>query len=138
VTLASWSDIWLNEAFATYGEWLWLDHIGLDDLDRAAEGALEAKRMMPGSPTGSPRVDELFGFNSYQGGAVVLHALRGTIGDEAFFEVLRSWVQDNIGTSRSTADLIELASKVAGEDLTDFFETWLYSNEVPAVYPSAE
>ena len=59
--------------------------------------------------------------NSYDGGAVILHALRKTIGDDLFFTLLRRWVADNNGTSRTTEDFVALANKVAGQDLTEFF-----------------
>ena len=136
VTLARWQDIWLNESFATYGEWMWLDHVGLQTLDDAAQSALAQKQTIADESTADPTVDGLFGFNSYEGGAVTLQALRLTIGDDAFFTLLQRWVADNNGTSRTTADFIEQASKAAGTDLTAFFETWLFSTTVPSAYPS--
>ena len=72
----------------------------------------------PGSPA-DPGVEDMFGCNSYDGGAVVLHALRLTIGDDAFFELLRRWVADNNGTSRGTGEFIALAEEVAGRSLAD-------------------
>ena len=84
----------------------------------------------------SPTADELFGFNSYEGGAVVLHALRLTIGDDAFFALLRRWVADNLGESRHTEDFVALASEVAGTDLTAFFDEWLFAEVVPDEFPT--
>ena len=97
VTPADWSDLWLNESFASYGQWLWLDHIGLWDLEAQAEANLR-QRQSPTEPTGEPTRGNLFGYERYDGGAVVVHALRGQLGDEAFFELLRRWVADNDGT----------------------------------------
>ena len=77
----------------------------------------------------------MFGFNSYDGGAVILHALRKTIGDDLFFTLLRHWVADNNGQSRTTEDFVALANKVAGQDLTEFFATWLYADTLPATFP---
>jgi aminopeptidase N len=132
VSPARWIDIWLNESFATYGEWLWLDHLGLRTLDESANAALATRE--PGS-TATPPVEEMFGFNSYDGGAVILQALRKTIGDERFFSLLRLWVANNNGKSRTTDDFVALADDVAGQDLSEFFSTWLYASTLPATFP---
>jgi aminopeptidase N len=137
VSPGRWIDIWLNESFASYSQWLWFDRIGLGTVEQQAERALAERAVRPGPATGAPSADELFGFNSYDGGAVVLHALRLTIGDDDFFTVLRRWVADNNGTSRVTDDFIALAEQVSGEDLGVFFDTWLDSPTVPTAYPEA-
>ena len=74
----------------------------------------------------------MFGFTTYQGGAAALGALRSEIGDERFFELLRRWVADNDGSSRTTEDFIALAEEVSGTDLTAFFDEWLYAEHLPA------
>jgi aminopeptidase N len=135
VTPTRWEDLWLNESFATYGEWLWLDHTNLIDLDTTAAEVLAA-RQLPGDPTGAPSdAAALFGFDRYEGGAVVLHALRREIGDTAFFALLQRWVAQNTGTSRTTADFIALAEETAGRDLTAFFDDWLFARSLPATFP---
>ena len=134
VTPADWSDLWLNESFASYGQWLWLDHIGLWDLEAQAEANLR-QRQSPTEPTGEPTRGNLFGYERYDGGAVVVHALRGQVGDEAFFELLRRWVADNDGASRTSADFIALAEEIAGEQLDEFFDAWLYADALPPEYP---
>ena len=135
VSPATWSDIWLNESFATYGEWMWLDHAGVSAIDDEANSALTIRSEEPGNATATPDVDEMFGFNSYAGGAVVLHALRATIGDERFFETLRRWVAENTGESKTTADFTSLAAEVSGTDLDAFFDDWLFAAQLPAGFP---
>jgi len=132
VSPARWQDIWLNESFATYGEWMWSDHIGIADLDATA--MYELNYRSPGS-SADPTADSLFGSNSYGGGAVVLHALRLTIGDDAFFELLTRWVAENNGESRTTEDFIALATDVAGKPLPQFFDEWLYAAMPPTEFP---
>ena len=132
VTLARWDDIWLNESFATYLQWLWFDHAGLTPIEQSAEWGREGRT---DRPTGKPTLEDMFGMNSYDGGAVVLHALRGTVGDAKFFEILRRWHTDNRGQSRRTADFIALAEQVSGRDLDKFFGEWLFAAKVPDRYP---
>lgn len=80
-------------------------------------------------------MDELFGFNVYDGGALVVHALRLEVGDDAFFTLLRRWIDDNAGTSQRTDAFTDLASEVAGGDLTVFFDAWLHAEDLPASLP---
>jgi len=134
VTPADWSDLWLNESFATYGQWLWLDHTGLFPLEAQADTNLAFRQDFTGS-TAEPSVDDLFGYERYDGGAVVLHALRLEMGDDAFFTLLQRWVADNNGTSRRTEDFVALASEVVGRDLTTFFDAWLFAEDIPDQYP---
>ena len=133
VSPARWTDIWLNESFATYGEWMWLEHVGYQSVENSATFGL-TRVAMPRS-TARPSAGELFAFNSYGGGAVILHALRRTIGDDLFFTLLRRWVTDNSGTSRTTDDFVALSNEVAGQDLTEFFATWLYADKLPESFP---
>ena len=136
VTPSMWQDIWLNESFATYGEWMWLEHIGEMSVVDRANGELE-HRHDGSTATGKPGVDAMFGYEVYDGGAVVLQALRLTIGDLAFFQTLQTWVKDNVGTSRSTTDFIALVEKVTGADLTQFFKDWLFATDLPQQFPAA-
>ncbi len=135
VTPADWSDLWLNESFATYGQWLWLEHSGGGVVEHEAQTALRF-RQTPSEPTAKPSAANLFGFERYDGGAVVLHALRKEIGDDAFFALLQRWVADNVGTSRTTADFTSLAATVAGRDLSAFFDAWLYAPSLPPTFPA--
>ncbi len=134
VSPGTWSDIWLNESFATYSQWLWLDEVGLDTLDRQAGDAL-AGRQNGSISTGDPIVQSMFGFESYDGGATIVHALRLTLGDDTFFEVLQRWVAEHNGTAQTTATFVALAEEVAGTDLTEFFDDWLYATDLPDDYP---
>jgi len=130
VTPASWSDLWLNESFATYADWLYLDHTGEVDIEDSTGGGA-------GGPSGSdlavldPEAAATFDPAIYEGGARALHALRLTVGDKTFFEILRRWFVDNDGTSVTTDDFIVLAEKVSGDDLGTFVDAWLRSPDQP-------
>jgi aminopeptidase N len=132
VSPAQWDDIWLNEGFATYAEWLWLEEEGLDSLDALADRALESVGD-GGGPVSDP--DDLFGSVSYDGGAVAVHALRLTVGDEAFFAGARAWVTEHLDSAATTDDLQETMESVSGRDLDEFFETWVHAEDRPESYP---
>jgi aminopeptidase N len=134
VSPARWTDIWLNEGFATYAEWMWLDEVGLQPLDLAAQSALLGQQGAAIS-VGEPTVDQLFGTGAYQGGAMVLHALRRELGDDDFFEILRLWVTRYSGGSATSDEFRSLAGEVAGRDLGEFFDAWLDSRDPPDQYP---
>lgn len=133
VSPAQWNDIWLNEGFATYAHWLWLDHVDLVPLDTSAAHAL-ASLPPVGWPLDEPA--DLFGPVSYDGGAVALHALRLTVGDDAFFTGLRTWVERHGGDVATTDDLRALMAEVSGEDLSGFFETWVHAEQPPRAFPA--
>jgi len=54
------------------------------------------------------------------------------VGDSTFFEILRSWYEDNTYGNVSTEDFIALAEQKSGLDLGDFFQAWLYEEGRPA------
>ncbi len=134
VSPADWGDIWLNESFATYAQWLWLDEAGFASVGEQAGEAL-TRRQDGSASTGEPTAANLFGYEVYDGGATVLHALRRTIGDDDFFELLRRWVESNAGTSQSTEAFIALAETVSGMELGAFFDDWLFATDLPDRYP---
>jgi aminopeptidase N len=129
VSVKTWSDIWLSEGFATYSEWLWNDHTGAVAIDDAAAQGYEADGDR--APPGSPPPDDLFNASVYQRGALVLYELRKEIGDQKFFDTMRTYATEFAGGNASSDDFIALAQRVSGADLTAFFDAWLYGAEMP-------
>jgi Peptidase family M1 domain/Peptidase M1 N-terminal domain len=135
VSVHYWADIWLNEGFASYAEWLWSEHEGLGTAQEIFDGAYAA---IPADDPfwslviGDPGPDDLFDGPVYTRGAMALHELRLTVGDAAFFHILQKWASMNRGGNGSTAEFIKLAEHVSGQDLDALFTTWLYTPAKPA------
>jgi aminopeptidase N len=130
VSPATWKDIWLNEGFATYSEWLWTERTGGAS---AATRAREANGRGLNTAPGDPGTQELFQRSVYLRGGQTLQALREAIGDPAFFTVLRTWIDEHRGGSASTEQLVELAERVSGQQLDDLFQRWLYDPFQPTL-----
>ncbi len=133
VSLADWSDIWLNEGFATYGEWLWMEEAGVRSVDEAAARAVErVEAAGVGFGPGEAPPDDLFNRIVYERGGLTLHALRRTVGDDAFFRILREWTGRFAYGNARTDDFIALAEEVSGDDLRALFDDWL-RGEMPTL-----
>jgi aminopeptidase N len=122
VTVARWSDLWLSEGFASYAEWLWDEHEnGADALARRVRRTYGRLRRGEVGPPVDPGVRELFSARVYSRGAWVLHALRGEVGDETFFAILRGWAALLGGANATPEDFLAHCERVAGRDLDAFF-----------------
>ena len=132
LTLAAWRDIWLHEGFACYAEWLWSEESGGPSADDRAREHWDRLAAAPQDLSlADPGADEMFDDRVYKRGALLLHALRATIGDETFFSLLQRWVRDNAHGTVTTPMFVELADELAGRPLTDVFEPWLYETDLP-------
>jgi aminopeptidase N len=135
VTLKEWKDVWLNEGFATYASWLWIERqLGKRGMEQCLQSAY-ATASKGTILLGDPGVAGLFSRVVYERGALTLHALRTTVGDDLFFGILRDWVSQHAYGSVTTEDFIALVKEktgsVAGFDAQAFFDAWLYQEELP-------
>ena len=132
VTLDDWSEIWLNEGFATYLHLMYeAEHFEADfhDTMSVIYAQLIAVDEIP--PKGID-VEDMFGLTVYFRGAVTLHALRRHVGDETFFEILRTHYDRSAGGTTNTEEFLGLVDELAGADAVDVVESWLFDETVPS------
>jgi aminopeptidase N len=133
VTPKSWQDMWLNEGFATYAEWLWdEDHDGetaQETFDALYESdADDLWSYPPAKPTDASVISDT---PVYQRGAMVLHKVREAVGDDAFFALIEDWASEHRHGNADTADFTAFAEEQTGEDLDSVWGPWLYGDGKP-------
>jgi aminopeptidase N len=136
VSLHDWRDIWLNEGFATYAQWLWAaDHGGPTTQQQFQTDYQNSPAIMWATPPGAPPTNDLFsehtGDSVYTRGAMTLQALRVAVGDTAFFQILPAWAKQRAGSTGTTDQFIALAEQISGKNLDSLFAAWLYGTTRP-------
>jgi aminopeptidase N len=138
VSVATWRDIWLNEGFATFASWLWLEHrsSGPTTLQTARTVYRKAPASDPfwRQSIADPRHDTMFSPAVYYRGAMTLAALRARIGSPDFFRLLRTWVTRHRYGNVTTAQFEALAQRVSGQQLDGFFRVWLWDQRKPPAF----
>ncbi|MEV0901157.1 M1 family metallopeptidase [Actinoplanes sp. NPDC049802] len=132
LTVADWRQIWLNEGFATYAEWLWSAASGGVPADvHATRWHAWAAAQPPAVTVADPGVDRMFDPLVYKRGALTLHALRARLGEPAFFALLRTWVAEHRHRTVTTAQFREHAARYSADSLDDLFTAWLDRPALP-------
>ena len=132
VTPQDWPNIWLNEGFASYGEALWMEHVGGAPayqeymLNPNENGVID-----PSGPLYNP--SPLFDGNTvYNKGAWILHTLRGVVrNDSLFFAALREYYHRHQGGNATTSVFLSDVSDVVGFDVTPYLDAYLYRTNRP-------
>ena len=140
VTCESWSNLPLNESFATYGEYLWNEHkhgrytadykLNNDLRAYLNEARVNQKDLIRFN---YGHREEMFDTHSYQKGGRILHMLRKYLGDEAFFEALALYLNQHAYTAVEVHDLRIAFEEISGEDLNWFFNQWFLSAGHPVL-----
>ncbi|MBX8631744.1 MAG: HEAT repeat domain-containing protein [Thermoplasmata archaeon YP2-bin.285] len=139
LTAKDWSNIWLNEGFATYFDGLFREHDeGEDEFHVFLEQCAEAYFKEDAENYRRPIVQrsylypaELFDKTTYQKGALVLHMLRKELGDDVFFHSISNYCKTNMLKNVETADLIRAIEETSGRNLQWFFDQWVYGAGFP-------
>ncbi len=133
ITCKSWQHGWLNEGFATYAEALWYEHLVGESGYRQF---MQNIQFFDGGTVYLPDPSDpfkVFVGIIYNKGAWVLHMLRGVLGDDVFFKILKAYALDSrfrFGHA-TTEDFQQVCESVSGLDLQSFFEQWIYDEYFP-------
>ncbi|HOK38444.1 MAG TPA: M1 family aminopeptidase [Bacteroidales bacterium] len=139
VTCANWQDIWINEGFASYGEYLGEEFIQPEGYE---DGWLEeCQNLAKQRPQGSVYVPfwslndvgRIFDYRlTYKKGACLVHMIRYIINDDdVFFSALREFLQIYGNSNATGEDLKHVLENYTGIDLNDFFTQWYYGEGYP-------
>ncbi|GAA5018911.1 M1 family metallopeptidase [Kitasatospora paranensis] len=135
VSVRHWSDIWLNEGFATYAQWLWSEHEGEGTAQELADWVYSSHAADDPFWTvkpGDPGPEHQFDAAVYDRGALALQALRVQVGDDAFLRILKGWPAEHRYGNASVTDFRQYAERISGRSLTGLFRTWLDTPAKPA------
>ncbi|GAB4331468.1 MAG: hypothetical protein OHK0038_06350 [Flammeovirgaceae bacterium] len=143
VTCESWANLPLNESFANYSEYLWLEYkYGVEEADlhwyeEFSQYMAEAtKKQEPLIRYYYQDKEDMFDSHSYAKGGLILHLLRKTVGDEAFRDALRLYLKQNAFKKTEIHHLRIAFEEVTGEDLNWFFEQWFMKAGHPDIFYS--
>lgn len=141
VTESDWDDVWLSEGFATYFTLLFIEHAyGRDEfvagLQQSAERVFRVYEAEPAYQIVHDDLDDMGRVTNaatYQKGAWVLHMLRTRLGDDVFWRGIRDYYAAHMNGNASTADFRTRMESASGDDLTAFFDQWLYEGGNPEI-----
>jgi aminopeptidase N len=141
VTCGAWNDIWVNESFATYSQYLAVEYLPALFPTTATKTMADFHSNAMSSPSGSVYVPPVDSYNearifnyrlSYAKGATALHNLRFEMqNDSLFFKTLKKYQQQFANSFAMTADFKAVAEQVSGKSLTDFFNQKIYGEGYP-------
>ncbi|AWW38922.1 M1 family metallopeptidase [Streptomyces cadmiisoli] len=142
VTPMSWRDMWLNEGFATYAEWLWQEDHGGDTAQEIFDALYagdyyevpaENEAIWAFPPANPPDAASISDAPVYSRGAMVLHKIRETVGDQAFDRIVRGWAAAHRHGNADTGEFVTyVEEKAPGKDFTTIWDEWLYGKGRPS------
>jgi len=137
ITCKTFNHIWLNEGFATYSESAFLEEVqGKDVYISSINSRMLDAKTAKGSiyVANTNNINEIFNSSrTYSKGAIVLHMLRGVIGDSLFYKTLQTYANDTALAYKNatTEDFQRVAEQVSGKNLNYFFAEWIYGENYP-------
>ncbi|GHE51301.1 metallopeptidase [Streptomyces longispororuber] len=145
VTPKTWRDMWLNEGFATFAQWLYEEDNGGDTVEETVDALYdgdlyereednEAPWAFP--PAKQPDAASISDDPVYERGAMVIQKVRETVGDDAFYEIVQGWTETYRHRTADTEDFTAYVEEHAGDDetraeLRRVWSDWLYGEGKP-------
>lgn len=134
LTAQSWKHIWLHEGFACYAEWLWSEASGGPKVQRIADQQWNRlSGLRQDLVLGDPGPELMFDDRLYKRGALALHAVRLTLGDDSFFSMLRDWTAAHRHGSVTTELFIQHVEGYSQAPVRPLLESWLFQGSLPAL-----
>ncbi|HSJ28129.1 MAG TPA: M1 family metallopeptidase [Acidimicrobiia bacterium] len=132
ITLGQWGDLWLNEGFATFMTWRWMERDrGRETYVAETRRAWEALAAVAHPAPADPPVHDLFNLSVYQRAGLGIVALREFVGDEEFFPFLRAYVTAFAGESVTTDTFLTFVLLVLGPDAERLMVEWVRHEGLP-------
>lgn len=134
VGLSEWKDIWLNEGFACYCEWLWFEHAHGRPAHESARSHYQVlARKKQDILLSDPGTHDMFDDRVYKRGALTVHALRRLLGDELFFLTVREYLSAAQHSTVAPDDLISRLRAVAVDPsaVDALLDEWLNQEALP-------
>jgi aminopeptidase N len=131
----TWREVWLNEGFATYIQFLLYD---VEVLGQSQARFLAGMRQLDGQlrrqhgPPGRYKPGHFASPNVYFPPALMLHEIRKKIGDKKFFAMMRAWAQQHRNIEADRALFTSWLNRYTGRNLTRLVNRWLDSPTTPA------
>jgi aminopeptidase N len=133
VTPTTWTDLWLNEGWATYAQILYeqsiekLSDAALETYLRGRDAVLRRRL----GPPAHPKAANFAESNVYLCPAAMLKELHDALGDKGFFALGAAWVQTQKNTQQTRASFVAFVTRQTGRDFTDLINAWLDSKTTP-------
>ncbi len=135
VTCATWSDIWLNEGFASYSEYLARRYLLPNTASQELTDMHAASKQEVGAVyvTDTANVNRLFSSGlTYNKGAAAIRVLHYLLGDSMFFNVCKTYQTRFANGNASTQDFNDLVNELSGKNYDFYFDQWIYGIGFPA------
>ncbi|MFG1706961.1 M1 family metallopeptidase [Nonomuraea sp. M3C6] len=134
LTVACWRDIWLQEGFATYAEWLWSEASGGPPAGDHAQRWHQRLAQLPQDfVLADPGAAMLFDDRVYKRGALALHALHRALGDQVFFPVLRAWTAQHRHGNVTTQEFAGHVQRHTSRPVGPLLSAWLHDKPLPGL-----